>query len=80
MFGGLVIKYVGDGDILGSPEPGLCIADMAPDAATCVAGLGHLALIAKLSAVGCHRWPYGSARTPTTVSSPPSDRPKDGGM
>jgi class 3 adenylate cyclase len=53
LFKGVVIKYTGDGAIIGFPEPGFCIAaDMAFDAATGIAAVVHLAISPALKEAG----------------------------
>jgi class 3 adenylate cyclase len=44
-FGGLIIKYTGDGALVGFPDPGFCVAaDAAFDAATAIVAVVYLAL------------------------------------
>jgi class 3 adenylate cyclase len=45
VFGGLVIKYTGDGALVGFPDPGFCVAaDTAFDAATAIVAVVYMAL------------------------------------
>jgi class 3 adenylate cyclase len=45
VFGGLIIKYTGDGALVGFPDPGFCVAaDTAFDAATAIVAVVYMAV------------------------------------